>query len=122
MDRIALRGIVARGRHGADPGERDAEQSFELHLEIDTDLRDAELSDRLEDTVDYAGIHRRVVAIVAQTSFALLERLGAEIVRELFSDSRIARARLTIGKPRLLDGATPSITLVRDNPACRRPR
>lgn len=119
MDRIALRRIVARGRHGANPGERDSEQSFELDVEIDADLRDAERSDRLEDTIDYARIHGRVIAIVARTSFALLERLGGEIVRDLFSDARIARARVTIGKPQLLDGATPSVTLVRDNPAHR---
>ncbi|MDQ2865719.1 MAG: dihydroneopterin aldolase [Candidatus Eremiobacteraeota bacterium] len=119
MDRIALRGIAASGRHGANPGERDAEQRFDLDVEFDIDLRAAEHSDALSDTVDYAELHRRLVAIVAETSYELLERLAGELLQELFADERIASARLTIGKPHILNGATPSVTLVRDNPAYR---
>ncbi|MEO9170349.1 MAG: dihydroneopterin aldolase [Candidatus Baltobacteraceae bacterium] len=119
MDRVALRGIVVTGRHGANPGERDVEQSFNIDLDLDVDLSAAAQSDRLEDTVDYAGIHRCVVTVVGKTSFRLIERLAVAVLGELFSDARIVRAELKIGKPQLLDGATPSVTLVRDNPNYR---
>ncbi|MDP9025460.1 MAG: dihydroneopterin aldolase [Candidatus Eremiobacteraeota bacterium] len=116
MDRIALRGIVARGRHGANPGERDTDQPFEIDVEFDVDLAPAQRSDRLEDTPDYGAIYERIVAIVATTSYRLLEALAGKMLDDVFADRRIARATLTIGKPKLLGGATPSITLVRDNP------
>jgi 7,8-dihydroneopterin aldolase/epimerase/oxygenase len=114
MDRITLRDIVAYGRHGANPGERDRAQPFHIRIEMDVDLSPSAASDALADTVNYAEVHRRVVETVERRSFVLLERLAAEILTEILSDRRIARASVTIGKPQILDGATPSVTLVRE--------
>jgi dihydroneopterin aldolase len=114
MDRITLAKIVAHGRHGANPGERDRSQPFHIEVEMDVDLARAASSDCLDDTVNYAAVHQRVVEIVERRSFLLLERLAAEILTEVLSDRRVERASVTIGKPQILDGATPSITLVRE--------
>lgn len=119
MDLINVNGIRAYGRHGANPGERDAEQPFDVDLLIELDLSAASQSDDLGDTLSYAEVHRRVVGIVQSTSFMLLERLAASIVNELFRDARVARAEVRIAKPQLLDGATPSVLLRRDNPRYR---
>lgn len=119
MDVIALRGVRVLGRHGADPGERDREQPFEIEIVAEIDLQAAAQSDDLGDTLNYAALHRNVCAIVQSTSFDLLERLAAEILREIFSDARVARAEIEIAKPHLLDGATPSVRLRRSNPRFR---
>lgn len=119
MDVITLSGVRAYGRHGADPGERDAEQPFDLDIRVEMDLTAASQSDDLGDTLNYAHVHARVVSIVQSTSFMLLERLAAEITSDLFRDARVARARVQIAKPALLDGATPAVTLCRDNPRYR---
>jgi dihydroneopterin aldolase len=108
---IAIRDIRARGKHGALPGERDREQPFDLDLELDVDLARARVSDDLADTVDYGVLHARVVQLVAERSFILLERLGDEILTDLMRDSRIRRARVTIAKPKLMEGATPSVRI-----------
>ncbi len=81
---------------------------------MDVDLSDAAASDALEDTVNYAEVHRRVVGIVEARSYALLERLAAEILADILRDARVIRARVSVAKPQLLDGATPSITLERE--------
>lgn len=119
MDVIAVRGVRAYGRHGANPGERDREQPFDIDIFIEMDLAQAQSSDDLSDTLDYATLHDRVVAIVQSTSFSLLERLGGEMLRAIFADPRVARAQVRIGKPALLQGATPSVCLRRDNPRYR---
>ena len=116
MDIIALSGIRAYGRHGADPGERDREQPFDLEIRAEIDLSAPAQSDVLDETLNYSDLYHRVVAIVQSTSFVLLERLAAEIVHEVFRDPRVARAQVQISKPRLLHGATPSIVLSRENP------
>ncbi len=119
MDRISLRNVVAYGRHGANPGERERAQPFEIDLDFDVDLSVPQNSDRLDDTVDYARLHREIVQLVERESFELLEKLAGALLEAVFEDERIVNARLQIGKPRLLDGATPSVTLVRDNPKYR---
>lgn len=119
MDRISLRNVVAYGRHGANPGERERAQPFEIDLDFDVDLSVPQNTDRLDDTVDYARLHREIVQLVERESFELLEKLAGALLEAVFEDERIVNARLQIGKPRLLDGATPSVTLVRDNPKYR---
>ena len=113
-DTIALRGIRAYGKHGANPGERDYVQPFDLEIELDVDLSAARSSDALADTIDYADLHARIVRSVRTRSFALLERLGATILDDVMADVRIAAARLSIAKPQLLAGATPTVILRAD--------
>ncbi len=113
MDEITIGGIRVFGRHGAYAGEKEKSQAFEVALKLHVDLTVASQSDRLADTIDYAEIHRRVVAIVQQRSFDLLERLGAEILDAAFEDDRVRAAEVSIGKPELLDGATATVTVRR---------
>lgn len=119
MDVIALRGMRVYGKHGANPGERDREQPFDLEIVAEIDLAAAEHSDELGDTLNYDELHHRIASIVQSTSFMLLERLAGEILRAVFADPRVARAEVEIGKPDLLDGTTPSVRLRRENPRYR---
>ena len=66
-------------------------------------------SDDLDDTLDYAALHARIVTAVESTSYALLERLASDVLDAVFADHRVARAEVTIAKPGLLDGATPAV-------------
>lgn len=113
MDAITLRRIRAYGRHGANPGERDHRQPIEVDLIVELDLQGAQRTDDLAQTLDYAALHQRIVRIVSTTSFALLEALGGALLDAVFADDRIARATVTLSKPQILAGATPSVTLTR---------
>ena len=113
MGRIRLTGIRAYGRHGVFPHERENAAPFDLDVSIDADLTAAAASDELTDTIDYDALHRRLVAIVAETSFALLERLAAAAIDAVFEDPRVLSAEVTVAKPGILDGATPAVTLSR---------
>ena len=110
MDRITLRGIRAYGRHGVAPGERDRAQPFDIELRCELDAGGARTNDDLAATVDYAALHARVVALVAEESHALLERLAQRLLDICFEDRRVCEATVTIEKPGLLDGATPGVT------------
>lgn len=116
MDLITLRGMRVMGRHGANPGERDAEQPFDIEIDLHADLERASRSDDLRDTVNYDTLHKRVAHIVRSTSFELLERLAAEILDALFAEPLVRRAAVTIAKPQLLDGATPAVRIERERP------
>jgi 7,8-dihydroneopterin aldolase/epimerase/oxygenase len=116
VDRISLRGIRAYGRHGYEAAERERRQPFEIEVTAEIDLRAAAESDDLSQTLDYASLQERLVRVVATTSYALLERLAADLIDAVFDDRRVRSAEVTVFKPGILDGATPSVTLQRVNP------
>jgi 7,8-dihydroneopterin aldolase/epimerase/oxygenase len=111
MDTIELRGIRVFGRHGANPGEKDVPQPFDVDVWLDIDLRAARHSDALADTVDYDALHRSIVGIVRDRSYDLLERLGQDLIDTILADARVTQATVRIAKPNLLGGATPVVTL-----------
>ena len=113
MDVIEIRGMRLHGRHGANPGERDREQPFDVDVELELDLSRAASSDDLAETVDYAGLHAAIARIVRERSYNLLERLAQEILDATFADVRVRSASVSVAKPNLLDGATPRVTLRR---------
>jgi len=104
-DTIELRGIRAFGHHGADPGEKDVAQPFDI------DVSAARRSDALSDTVDYSALHATIVRLVGERSYDLIERLGADVLEAVLADPRVQRASVRIAKPALLAGATPAVLL-----------
>jgi dihydroneopterin aldolase len=110
-DKIEISGIRAWGRHGADPGEKDVPQRFDIDVSLELDLSAARASDSLNDTLDYAALHATVVRLVGERSYDLIERLGAELLDAILADPRVQRASVRIAKPRRLAGATPAVTL-----------
>ncbi len=110
-DSIEVRGIRVFGRHGANAGEKDVPQPFDIDVCLDVDLRDARRSDALVDTVNYDALHRTIVRIVTERSYDLLERLGQAVLDAILTDARVSHATVRIAKPRLMAGATPIITL-----------
>lgn len=119
MDSITIAAIHASGCHGWTAEERATPQWLRVDVALELDLQRAGETDDLGVTVDYAALHRRIVRIVESSSYALLEKLAAVLLAAIFEDARVVRATLTIGKPDILNGATPAVTLQRDNPRAR---
>ncbi|HEY6449756.1 MAG TPA: dihydroneopterin aldolase [Candidatus Cybelea sp.] len=115
MDAITLHGVRAYGRHGSNIGERDRRQLIEIDVTAELDLRAAQRSDELIMTMDYAALHQRLVRVVATTSYGLLERLAGDLLEAVFVDPRVVRAKVKVSKPQILDGATPCVTVEREN-------
>ena len=112
-DRIAVRGMRVFGRHGANPGEQDVPQPFDVDVELEVDLERSVHTDALGDTLDYREIHHIVSDIVGSGHFSLLERIAQEIARAILRSQHVHAVTVMIAKPGLLAGATPSVTLRR---------
>lgn len=93
--RIAARGIRARGRHGATPGERVEAQEFVVDVEVVVRVA----GDALDETVDYRVLVERARNGVAATSFELLESLAHGLARSLRELPGVLRAEVTVHKP-----------------------
>jgi len=110
---MAVRGIRVWGRGGVEPGESEVPQPFDIDVEIEIDLERSSHTDEIADTLDYRWLHGTVVDVASRSHFRLLERLAQEIARTLLHEQRVAAATVTIAKPGILAGATPSVTIRR---------
>lgn len=88
MDVIRLTGIRAYGYTGALPEEQVLGQWFEVDVALWLDLSQPGQSDRLSDTVDYRFVISTVQRLIAESKFALLERLASEIADAILSPQK----------------------------------
>lgn len=95
MVRLFLTGIRASGRHGANPGEKDAPQEFVVDLDIEVTVD----GDDLGSTADYRRIAEIVRSTIEQESFDLLETLADAVARAAVGVERVRRASAVVHKP-----------------------
>ncbi len=98
-DRIALRGIVAFGRHGVLPHEQEFGQTFTVDAELELDLAPAGASDALADTVDYGTLSADLAAVVTDERHDLIERLATRLADVCLERSRVDAVTITVHKP-----------------------
>ena len=84
-DRIVLAGMVFLARHGVNDWEKDAEQRFEVDVELGVDIRAAATGDDIAETVDYRAVHESVRSVVEGPSVNLIETLAAAIARDILA-------------------------------------
>lgn len=98
-DRIALRGLRARGYHGVYDFERREGQDFVVDAVLHLDLAPAAASDDVADTVHYGMLADRLVAIVTGDPVDLIETLADRLAAECLADPRVRGVELTVHKP-----------------------
>lgn len=98
-DRITVRGLRARGRHGVLPEERTLGQEFVVDIVLEVDTRAAATADDLSLTVDYGGLSVAVTRLVAGEPVDLLETLAARIAGRCLDEPRVQAAEVTVHKP-----------------------
>lgn len=99
-DIIFIERLQAYGFHGVHPEERALGQRFEIDLRIETSTRQAGISDRLEDTISYSDVARRVKAVVEGEPKLLLEAVAESVAAAVLAEDDWVRAvSVTIRKP-----------------------
>src|SRR4051812_33432964 len=76
LDRVALRGLRVRGRHGVLDAERELGQWFVVDVVLHLDTRPAAAGDDLTRTVHYGVLAEQVAEVVAGEPVALVETLA----------------------------------------------
>ena len=105
MDRVFIEDLRIETVIGIYDWERKIRQTVALDLEMAFDNRTPAASDRIEDTLNYKAVSKRLTAFVEESSFQLVETLAercAEIVRDEFGVSWL---RLKLSKPGAVRGS-----------------
>lgn len=98
-DKIHIRDLALRCIVGIFPEEREAKQDVIINITMHADLSPAGASDDIADTVDYKEIKKRVVRLVEESEFYLVEKLAEEIAKICLAHQRVVRADVTVDKP-----------------------
>ena len=101
-DRILIEDLTARCFIGIDDDERREKQDVRVSLVLWADLSAAGRSDRIEDTVDYRALKKRVLRLVEDSRYHLLEALAEAVAEACLSEPRVVRVRVRIDKPSAL--------------------
>jgi dihydroneopterin aldolase/2-amino-4-hydroxy-6-hydroxymethyldihydropteridine diphosphokinase len=99
MDRIEIRGLRVRGRHGVLGTERRNGQDFLIDAVLGVDIRPAAADDDLSRTVDYGKLSERLAAIVAGEPVRLIETLAERLAQACLAEPAVHQVQITVHKP-----------------------
>lgn len=105
MDKIFLSELKVDTVIGIWDWERKIRQTVVIDLEMSADIAKAAATDRVEDTLNYKSVAKRIQSFVADSSFQLVETLAervAEIVRDEFE---VKWVKVRVNKPGAIRGS-----------------
>lgn len=99
MDRILIRDLAVRCILGISAEERRAKQDVVISLALSADLSRAGESDSFAEAIDYRAIKKRVLTLVEESQFHLLETLAESVARACLVTPGIVEVTVTVDKP-----------------------
>ncbi len=98
---IEITGLSLYTHHGVDAAEREVGQRLVFDLSFDVGECDATVTDRVEDTVDYADVCQQVALAAQERSYKTLERLCSSICDRMIDryDAETVTVRATKPEP-----------------------
>ncbi|MGZ5337221.1 MAG: dihydroneopterin aldolase [Solirubrobacterales bacterium] len=96
---VELRGLSIYTHHGVTDAEQEVGQRLELEISFDVPDCDAVLTDRLEDTVDYAEVCDIVALAATERNYRTLERLCRVIAERLAERFGCESVQVRASKP-----------------------
>lgn len=98
--------------------ERKIRQIVSIDLEMGGDIRRAAESDRIEATLNYKAVAKRVQQFVAESSFQLVETLAEKIASLVLDEFEVPWIRVRVSKPGAIRGARDvGVSIRRSRPA-----
>lgn len=96
---IDLRGLSIYTHHGVSDAEQEIGQRLEFDISFDVPDCDAVLTDRVEDTIDYAEVSDLVALAATERSYRTLERLAQVVGERLMERYGCESVRVRAAKP-----------------------
>ena len=99
MDKIFIHALKTETIVGIFDWERQVKQTVVMDIEFSADIRKAALSDSIDDTLNYKGVAKRVLAFVEESSFHLVETLAEHIAMLILEEFGVSWVSITLSKP-----------------------
>ena len=99
MDKIFIHALKTETIVGIFDWERQVKQTVVMDIEFSADIRKAALSDSIDDTLNYKGVAKRVLAFVEESSFHLVETLAEHVAMLVLEEFGVSWMSLSLSKP-----------------------
>jgi dihydroneopterin aldolase len=96
---VEVTGLSLYTRHGVSAAEREIGQRLVFDVSFELDECDATVTDRVEDTVDYAEVCEQVALAAQERQYRTLERLCAAVGDRLIGRFGAESVRVKATKP-----------------------
>lgn len=104
-DRVFIHDLRIETIIGIYPWERQIKQTLSLDLEMTTDIRKAAASDNINDTLNYKAVAKRLVELVENSQYQLVETLAERITEVILNEFAVPQVKLTLHKPGAVRGS-----------------
>jgi dihydroneopterin aldolase len=105
MDKIFLSALTVECIVGIWEWERRVKQTVIIDLEMAADIRKAAATDRIEDTIDYKKVAKRLLAFVGESQFHLVETLAERIAQVVVVEFGVQWVKVRLNKQGAIRGA-----------------
>lgn len=99
MDTIYIRDLSVRCTIGVDEWERKDKQDILINITLFVDFSVPKQSDKIEDTINYRSISKRVLALAETSQFRLIEALADYLAKIIVDEFKVNKVILSIDKP-----------------------
>ena len=106
MDKIFIHALKTETIVGIFAWERQVKQTVVMDIEFSADIAKAALSDSIDDTLNYKGVAKRVLAFVDESSFHLVETLAERIAMLILEEFGVGWVGITLSKPGAIRGSS----------------
>jgi dihydroneopterin aldolase len=105
MDKIFIHALKTETIVGIFDWERQVKQTVVMDIEFSADIAKAALSDSIDDTLNYKGVAKRVLAFVDESSFHLVETLAENIAMLILEEFGVSWVSISLSKPGAIRGS-----------------
>ncbi len=105
MDIIFIRELKVSTVVGIYDWERRIQQTVTLDIDMGTDIARAAKSDRIEDTLDYKAVAKRLMQFVGESEFQLVETLAEKVAELVMQEFKVSWIKVTLHKPGAVSGS-----------------
>ena len=96
---INIENLRLRTTVGIYEWEQKVKQDIVINIEIEFDGAEAIEKDAIEHTVDYKTITKKIIAMVEDTKYNLIEKISGDVVKLIMEDEKVKRASVKVDKP-----------------------
>jgi 7,8-dihydroneopterin aldolase/epimerase/oxygenase len=99
MDKIFIHALKTETIVGIFDWERQVKQTVVMDIEFSADISKAARSDSIDDTLNYKGVAKRVLAFVDESRFHLVETLADRVAMLILEEFGVSWVSITLSKP-----------------------